>query len=235
MQLRCRNKVEEESHGSDGAVQHETYGDVAFAAFGAPGRYVAELFIFISYAGGAVSYLVFIGQNLSSVFPSLSPATVIFFILLPLEAALSFIRSLAVLAPFSVFANACNGLALAIVLAYDIFRIRSGSASRGNRSAFTGFGGALTASAVALFAMDGLGMTLSLESSMAERRRFPMVLVQAFLGVVLFSVCFGAFGYVAFGDDTRDIITLNLPNNLPAAIVVVIIILNFSLQSSFCT
>lgn len=48
---------------------------------------------------------------------------------------------------------------------------------------------------------------------MAERKKFHWVLCQAFLVISLAYICFGIFGYFAYGDETKEIITLNLPNN----------------------
>jgi solute carrier family 36 (proton-coupled amino acid transporter) len=45
------------------------------------------------------------------------------------------------------------------------------------------------------------------------------VLAQAFLAITLTYVFFGVFGYLAYGDETKDIITLNLPNNWSSAAV----------------
>jgi solute carrier family 36 (proton-coupled amino acid transporter) len=62
-------------------------------------------------------------------------------------------------------------------------------------------------------------MTLVLEASMADRSRFRPVLVQAIAGVTVVYICFGACGYLAYGDATKDIITLNLPSTWSAAAV----------------
>ncbi|KAL5999468.1 ADP/ATP carrier protein [Asimina triloba] len=56
-------------------------------------------------------------------------------------------------------------------------------------------------------------MTLALEGSMRERRRFRKVLALSFLAITSLYLCFGAAGYLAYGDKTRDIITLNLPSD----------------------
>lgn len=45
------------------------------------------------------------------------------------------------------------------------------------------------------------------------------MLAQAFLAITFTYVFFGTFGYLAYGDETKDIITLNLPNNWSAAAV----------------
>ncbi|XP_026662484.2 amino acid transporter ANT1-like isoform X2 [Phoenix dactylifera] len=218
--IRCRNKLEEGRDKDGAAVQIQTYGDLGAEAFGVPGRCLTEVLVVISYAGTTVSYLFFMGENLSSVFSSygISPSAFVFALLLPLEAALSFIRSFSVLAPFSILADACNVLAMAIVLAVDVQQLRKPS-GKAKRSAFNGAWSLPFAGGVAVFCFEAFGLTLSLEASMAERKKFPWVLLQAFLGTAAAYICFGVFGYLAYGEDTNDIITLNLPSNWLASIV----------------
>lgn len=218
--VQCKDRLEEDN--AEEAILIHTYGDLGARAFGTTGRNLTELFVIISQAGGAIAYLVFIGQNLSSVFSAgknhygISPAIFIFLLLLPLEVALSFIRSLPSLAPFSAFADACNVLAMAIVIKEDFQLFKSFSETR---RAFNGALGLPFAAGVAVFCFEGFSMTLALEASMAERGKFHRVLSWAFLGITSAYVCFGIFGYLAYGDETRDIITLNLPHNWSATAV----------------
>ena len=101
-----------------------TYDDLGEKHFGRVGRCFTEATIILSQTSGTVAYLIFIGQNVSSIFaaegghgPSpLSPAAVVLTLLLPVQAALSFIRSLSSLALFSILADACTVLAVATVV-----------------------------------------------------------------------------------------------------------------------
>lgn len=219
-QVQCRDRIEEDS---EELIHIKSYGELGAQAFGTTGRYLTELLVLVSQAGGAIAYLVFIGQNLSSIFLTtginhhwISPPIFIFLLLLPLEIALCFIRSLSSLAPFSAFADVCNVLAMAIVIKEDFQLFKRFSRSR---RAFNGAFGLPFAAGVAVFCFEGFSMTLALESSMAERGKFRRVLSLAFLGITLAYICFGIFGYLAYGDETKDIITLNLPNNWSAITV----------------
>ncbi|KAM0941478.1 putative amino acid transporter, transmembrane domain-containing protein [Dioscorea sansibarensis] len=196
----------------------ETYGDLGARAFGAKGRFLTELMIVISQVGGTIVFLLFIGENLSSVFSGrhrISPSAFIL-ILLPLQIALSFITSLKVLSPFSALADACNVLAMAFVIKEDVTQLRS---FKGSRIAFNGAWSLPFACGVAVYCFDGFALTLSLEKSMARPKRFPWVLLQAFIGVCIVYTCFGVLGFLAFGDNTMEIITLNLPNSFSSIIV----------------
>lgn len=54
-------------------------------------------------------------------------------------------------------------------------------------------------------------MTLALDNSMHEKAKFPRLLAQTFSGITLVYILFGFCGYMAYGDETRDIVILNLP------------------------
>jgi proton-coupled amino acid transporter len=72
---------------------------------------------------------------------------------------------------------------------------------------------------VAVFCFEGFSMTSALESSMAERGKFRWVISQAVVGIICVYSCFGVCGYLAYGEATKDIITLNLPNSWSSAAV----------------
>ncbi|KAL4272333.1 hypothetical protein GQ457_13G011900 [Hibiscus cannabinus] len=215
--VQCRDKL-----ASEKEVQETiTYGDLGYKCIGKPGRYMTEFLIFISQCGGSVAYLVFIGQNLASLFKGqmFSVASFIF-LLVPIEIALSWIGSLAAFAPFSIFADICNVLAMGFVIKADIERASRGDFSFRDRKAITdNLGGLPFAGGMAVFCFEGFGMTLALEASMKERKTFPKVLGMAFAWITLVYVLFGTFGYMAYGDETKDIITLNLPKNWTAIAV----------------
>uniref|UniRef100_A0A453M8V3 Amino acid transporter transmembrane domain-containing protein n=1 Tax=Aegilops tauschii subsp. strangulata TaxID=200361 RepID=A0A453M8V3_AEGTS len=216
--------VEQRCHGGN-----YTYGDLGERGFGPIGRYFTEAIIIIGQTGGSVAYLVFIGQNLSSVLPALSPPAVVLALLLPAEIALSFVRSLSALAPFSILADACTVLAVAAVVKEDVQLLAERGRPFAGRSAFAGLWGVPFACGVAVFCFEGFCLTLALEASMSNRGRFRPVLFQAIVGVTVVYVGFGVCGYLAYGDATRDIVTLNLPDNWSTAAVKVVLCVGLAL------
>ncbi|ONK68792.1 uncharacterized protein A4U43_C05F16080 [Asparagus officinalis] len=219
--VECRRKSEEDTQETDKPAQTQTYGDIGDNAFGATGRFLTEFLILVSHAAASIAFFIFIGQNLSSVFTSfyvtISSSYFIYFLLLLLEVLLSFARSLSLLAPFSAFATLCNVFAMAIVIKEDINKI--GDHSFESANAFKGVWSIPFAFGVAVFCFEGFGVTLALERSMAKSSKFPWVLLQAFLGIAIAYIVFGSFGYLAYGEETQEIITLNLPNNWTTIIV----------------
>ncbi|CAN6165642.1 unnamed protein product [Urochloa humidicola] len=168
----CRDKLEEDED-EDCYHGHYTYGDLGEKCFGTIGRCLTEILVLVSQAGGSVAYLIFIGQNLHSIFSQLmSPAGFIFAILLPVQIALSFIRSLSSLSPFSIFADVCNVLAMAMVIKEDLQLFDHPFS---NRNAFNGLWAVPFSFGVAVFCFEGFSMTLALEASMAERKKFRWI------------------------------------------------------------
>ncbi|KAF7061862.1 hypothetical protein CFC21_068524 [Triticum aestivum] len=236
--LDCRDKLREQETEEDGLGDEQrrhgdggnyTYGDLGERGFGPIGRYFTEAIIIIGQTGGSVAYLVFIGQNLSSVLPTLSPPAVVLALLLPAEVALSFVRSLSALAPFSILADACTVLAVAAVVKEDVQLLAERGRPFAGRSAFAGLWGVPFACGVAVFCFEGFCLTLALEASMSNRGRFRPVLFQAIVGVTVVYIGFGVCGYLAYGDATRDIVTLNLPDNWSTAAVKVVLCVGLAL------
>lgn len=210
-QVKCRRKLASEEE----SIEMKTYGDLGYKCMGKIGGYLTEFLILMSQAGGSVAYLVFIGQNLSSIFHGygLTLASAIF-LLVPIEIVLSWVGSLSALAPFSIFADTCNALAMAVVVKENIQKVLGGEFSFRDRMIITSnLEGLSFAGGMAVFCFGGFGMTLALETSMKERSTFLKLLAKTFTGITLVYVLFGFSGYMAYGDNTKEIVTLNLPHN----------------------
>lgn len=63
---------------------------------------------------------------------------------------------------------------------------------------------------VASYCFEGVGMVLPLENSMQHKRNFTPILVSTVVIVTAIYATFGICGYLAFGDATQDVITLNI-------------------------
>lgn len=212
LQVKCRDKLASEENES---TNEKTYGDLGYQCMGTTGRFLTEFLIFIAQCGGSVAYLVFIGQNLSTVYKGhgLTFESYIF-LLVPIEIGLSWVGSLSALAPFSIFADICSVLAMAIVVKEDMQQAFGGEFSFRDRTAITSnIGGLPFAGGMAVFCFEGFGMTLALESSMRDKTAFTRLLALAVTGITFVYVLFGFFGYMAYGDETKDIVILNLPRN----------------------
>ncbi|VVC37496.1 Amino acid transporter, transmembrane domain [Cinara cedri] len=95
--------------------------------------------------------------------------------------------------------------------------------------------------ATVLFAMEGIGTVLPIENSMSQPQKFLTarpcgVLNFAMTLIISMYSIIGFLGYLRFGNSTAGSITLNLPNDLFAEIVKVMVALSilFSYGLQFC-
>ncbi|GJP52141.1 hypothetical protein CLOM_g11237 [Closterium sp. NIES-68] len=214
--VRCRRLVAERGHGSI-----NTYGDLGYHACGQVGQRAVDVLVLVSQGGCCVAYLIFVGENLASILagwpslPGTSVRTTVILLLSPLQVLLAWVRSLTGLAPFSIFADVANLLAMAVVIRDDVSSFTRPTAVH----AWTGLASVPFALGVACYCYEGFAMTLPLEASMKDRRKFPLVLGAGMFCITLLYIAFGVVGYVAFQDGTQEIITLNLPRDLSTDIV----------------
>ncbi|KAJ1403843.1 Amino acid transporter, transmembrane domain [Sesbania bispinosa] len=195
-----------------------SFGDLGFTICGPLGRFTVDAMIVLSQAGFCVSYLIFISSTLSfltsksagetvPVFLGLTPKVLFLWGCFPFQLGLNAIPTLTHLAPLSIFADAVDIAAKSVVMVEDVFVFVQ---NRPALEAFKGFSVFFYGIGVAVYAFEGIGMVLPLESEAKDKDKFGRVLG---LGMGIISLLFGAFGalgYFAFGDETKDIITNNL-------------------------
>ena len=108
--VRCKRVITEEL-----GKPVSQLGDIGFWAFGRSGALLVDASMIISQTGFSAAYLIFIGANVNSMFPS-APRVAVILLCLPGLFAMAMVRNLKRLAPFSAFANAANLTGLAVVL-----------------------------------------------------------------------------------------------------------------------
>ncbi|XP_006819511.1 uncharacterized protein LOC102806055 [Saccoglossus kowalevskii] len=184
------------------SVHEIDYGEVGYHAMGTLVTY-GRCF--------CCAYLIFIIENLSSFVHEMHMYQWLFIILPPL-AFLTLIRKLHKLAIFSLFADFANVTAYAVVFWFD-FEHASKITIHPKAMSFKGFPFFL---GISIYCYEGAGMILSLESSVIKekRHRFRSVFIFTMFVVTSLYIFFGVCGYLSFGAETENIITLNLPAGL---------------------
>lgn len=187
------------------------YGDVGYAALGVWGKWLVDVAIIISQIGFCCAYLIFITENLYSIFPRIPQIAYLFSLLVPLI-FLCNLRHLKNLGFFSLFADFATIFAYGIVFYFDMehfhlinFHIRNYSLE-----------GLPFYLGVAIYCYEGAGLILSLEASVAKERKnsFRGIFKLALVFTTMLYIVFGICGYLSFGPDTQSIITLNLPSGI---------------------
>ncbi|KAL8027922.1 hypothetical protein ABFX02_14G128500 [Erythranthe guttata] len=209
-----------------------SFGDLGFAVCGSIGRFAVDSMIVLSQAGFCVGYLIFIGNtlaNLSSTsssssaaaasspnFLGISAKSLYVWSCFPFQLGLNSIPSLTLLAPLSIFADIVDLGAMGVVMVQDaiIFTKQMPAVEAfGTLSTFFyGLG-------VAVYSFEGIGMALPLETEMKDKSKFGKILGLTMFFIASMYAAFGAMGYFAFGENTRDIITANMGKGLLSTVV----------------
>lgn len=124
--------------------------------------------------------------------------------------AFSLLRHMRELAYVALLADCMNFLGLAVVLSADLSYMALDYDEIevfGVLSAVPFFFG------VASYCFEGVGMVLPLENSMQHKGNFTPILVSTVVIITSIYATFGICGYLAFGDATQDVITLNIEGN----------------------
>ncbi|ESQ45983.1 hypothetical protein EUTSA_v10000183mg [Eutrema salsugineum] len=209
-----------------GVANIGSFGDLGFAACGPLGRFLVDILIILSQAGFCVGYLIFIGTTLANLFNpavnlrhlmmSSSPKSLYIWGCFPFQLGLNSIKTLTHLAPLSIFADVVDLGAMAVVIVEDV---KITMEQRPDVVAFGGMSVFFYGMGVAVYAFEIVGMVLPLESEMKDKHKFGNVLALTMLFIALLYGAFGVLGYMAFGEETMDIITANLGPGLVSILV----------------
>eukprot|EP00752_Nemacystus_decipiens_P008798 g7851.t1 len=225
--LRCRESLVHRG------VSACSYGEVARAALGRVGWVGVDVSLFCTQLGYCVVYLIFVQQNLGPLvrraFPSqpswLTGTIAILMVQACIQVPLSWVRRLKYLGAGMLVANACVFGGLLIIL-FEVARKLSDDGLAGENT-----GGKvvlinpadcliLLGSVVGCF--EGIGLVLPIQDAMdlKVRHKLPAALCWSMAGITVFFVSFGAAGYLAYGRDVANFITMDLPEGSVAGTTV---------------
>ena len=185
-----------------------TYGQVACAAFGRPGKHLVDIFIVITQLGFCCVYYQFAAGLLHGVLGI--SVTALIAMMIPATTLPTFLPSMKTLIPAAMFASFATVVSLVIVYGYSLDNVMS-----------KGFDERVTAIAPAwgwpvcignaISAFEGIGLVLPIENSLKKKEEFPKLLSQTFLGISALYVTFGLAGYCAYAHELDNSITNVLP------------------------
>ncbi|RXG60862.1 Proton-coupled amino acid transporter 4 [Armadillidium vulgare] len=216
----CSNELKERI-----GIRSLDYADVAEEAFrtgplvlqplATTARRIINSFLIITQMGFCCVYVVFISANIKQVMDCKYPDTILniycymAILLLPLL-ALAMIRSLKVLAPFSLLSN----FLLILGLSFCFYFLLQDLPSSADRKEFSSWAQLPLFLGTSIYAFEGIGVVLPLERNMAKPedfRGYNGVLNTAMIIVTCGYIAVGFFGYLKYGDAVCGSITLNLP------------------------
>ncbi|GAB4848378.1 Amino acid transporter avt3a [Ancistrocladus abbreviatus] len=226
--IHTRRKLE----SVNGFSKINAFGDLGFVVCGPVGRFAVDVMIILSQAGFCVSYLIFIANTSAHLFNSSSSSLHVLGLTLkswyiwgcfPFQLGLNSIPTLTHMAPLSIFADVVQLGSMGVVIVEDVMVFLK------NRPVVQAFGGwnvLFYCVGVCVYAFEGVGMVLPLESEAGDRDKFGKTLGLSMGFISLLYGGFGTLGYFAFGDQTRDIITTNIGVGLISTLVQVGLCIN---------
>ncbi|TMW62006.1 hypothetical protein Poli38472_009499 [Pythium oligandrum] len=200
--VQCKYKLKERG------ITVKTYGEIGYQALGRVGTLLVDTALVISQAGFCVAYLIFISTNAHQ-FLNVSKELVISVCMPPLV-AFSLLKHMKELAYAAFLADVMNFLGLTVVYMTDLSYMAMDThhiEAIGVVSSMPFFFG------VAIYCFEGVGMVLPLENGMENPHHFKAILVCTVVIITSIYATFGICGYLAFGDATLDVITLNMTDD----------------------
>lgn len=193
------------------------YGELGEAISGSKMRIIILSSITLSQLGFVCAGIIFTAENLYAFFeavmngstPFSTPLLIGFQVIILIPLAL--IRNISKLGSSALIADICILLGLGYIYYYDLVTLSSKGLQKSvvlfNPSDFT-----LTIGS-AIFAFEGIGLILPVQSSMAEPQKFSRLLygVMALITIVFTSI--GALSYATFGSKTNVEIISNFPQS----------------------
>ncbi|KAF1322925.1 Amino acid/auxin permease, partial [Globisporangium splendens] len=200
--VQCKYKLKEQG-------RHVTkYGEIGQIAMGRFGAILVNSSLVISQTGFCVAYLIFIASNAHK-FLEVSKELVVSVCVPPLI-AFSLLKHMKELAFIAILADCMNFLGLAVVYTTDLTYM---ALDHDNIEVFGVVSSIPFFFGVASYCFEGVGMVLPLENSMQTKANFTLILVSTVVIITSIYATFGICGYLAFGDATQDVITLNIEGN----------------------
>lgn len=177
-------------------------------------HFVINAFLVVSMIGCCCIYNVFIAKNVEQVIETYTELHFdVRFYILSLFGPLLLINLLQnwkLLAPLSMFANIFMAIGVSITMYYIVTDLPSPI----ERPAFGSWDRLPMFFGISIFALEGIGVVLSLENDMKNPTHFikcPGILHIGMGCVTVLYVIIGFCGYLKYGERTEGSITLNLP------------------------
>ena len=192
-----------------------SFGQVGRISVGAKwGQTLVQVCLIVMQLSCGVGYLIFIGENVAKVaesngngFRGAKEAAIALFA--GACVPLMFLKSVKNLVIPALIADLVIVFGLVTIFGFDFSHMGEVHES----SDATNFGGLPLFFGIAVFAFEGIGMVLPVESAMEEPERFGGVLRKTMAFLTVTFVLIGAISYGAYGEHTEDIILFSLPQD----------------------
>lgn len=194
----------------------ESYADMGYVVHGAWMKTLINASLVISQVGFASAYIVFTSENLQAFVLAVSKCRTY------IDIKLIVLMQMVVFMPLSLYRNLNNisyivyiadifiVLGLVYLYYYDIATIAADGVAHivaFNKSSWTLFIG------TAVFTFEGIGLIIPIQDGMKNPQQLGFVLGMVMLIISAIFLSMGALSYAAYGDLTKTVIILNMPQD----------------------
>ncbi|CAI2363909.1 unnamed protein product [Moneuplotes crassus] len=181
-----------------------TFSELGFLAMGTLGRYICDLVLALSQAGFVTVHIVFISQNLNSIFEYHWGFTIniwimglIFFVI---YTPLCWVRKIQTLGKYHILGDLTVLLAAGMLVAEAVlFYVHRGSFADDiesyNSDKYLVFLG------TAIFIFEGVGVVIPVRDACRDKEHFPAIFMAMMLVLTCILIFFGFFNYAVYGDE----------------------------------
>lgn len=201
-----------------GLKKNCSYGDMMLEVRGRPGLLCVNTSIFLLEVGTCCSYMGLIAKTVQQVLLPKVPIWALLFGSLVIFVPVALIRKVSKLAPLSFLGVMLTFLAVVSVVWFEVETLCESGIPWGQVQPVKA-NGTLVALGIACFTFEGVATLLPIYDAAEHPRRFALMYACALSFVSLSNIMIGLFGYLAFGEETRDVILLNLPRGIAIQIV----------------
>ncbi|ETW02271.1 hypothetical protein H310_05821 [Aphanomyces invadans] len=208
--LYCKRRVSPDGHGM-------SFGDVAKQILGSGGKTVVNVFLVGTQLSFCCVYFTVVATNLHAILPARVAVDFderqIILLVFPVILALSWVRSLHHITPFSALANCAVLLGIGIVFFYSAQAyVPEAPATPPIAFTWTSFPEFY---GTAVYSFEGIGLVLPLENGMHEKARFRCVLLWTMVFIMVLFLCLGELPVLAFGTIDNGSMTAVLHQYFP--------------------
>lgn len=200
------------SRAHDRSPGTKSYGDVAYRAWGRPGKWLVDFLLALNQISWVPVYFLFVQQNLVQAIPGLDRLVSregLIAIQLLIYVPLSWLRHIKYLATANLVANIFVGVGLVACLVWSCTVLATDGPAPGihmfNRASCFLFLGSVAV------AFEGMSLVLPIKRSMKRPERFEALVATSMAGLCVLVWSIGAMGYLAFGNSVEPFVTNELP------------------------
>eukprot|EP01104_Vermistella_antarctica_P008295 TRINITY_DN2070_c0_g3_i2.p1 TRINITY_DN2070_c0_g3~~TRINITY_DN2070_c0_g3_i2.p1 ORF type:complete len:512 (+),score=118.28 TRINITY_DN2070_c0_g3_i2:171-1706(+) len=206
--VRCKHRIIDRHN-----IKVQSFSDVARYAYGGRMSRIVDTLLVTTQYGFCCAYVIFLAKTTRDI-PLAPDWPWRFYAVLwsPILIGLSWIRSLKSLSFSSVVANITITIGMTTIV-FGAFFVITGNMhfdTEPNIEWFVIPQSLIVVFNVGIYSFEGIGMILPLETAMKEPRKFSTMFGCCMIMITTAFVVFGCSGYIAWGDETSDIVTSNL-------------------------